>query len=490
MSASESDFLSLVTHKIAPFQFDLSVGAVNASIRDQIVRAQMVVRALWQLEQEKKPDRRLDHPLLICGAGIAGLAAADEARRLEMGFVLVEKNSFPSGALAGTGKRYLSPTMYEWPAPLFNEHTHPRRDGSFLGAETKTGFKLAFGAPVEIGRLRKRLRSLMNPNLKQWQIDAVAGTGRYWFIPNASLTPDTKDKLQALLDVPTGHASAGGLPPIELSLAGGAKRKVQSAYMLFAGGFSAERTEYEGFTFNTPPFWKKDRLTANYFGLRKWKDRVSAFIAGAGDGAIQDALRCLVVPTVAHPLSLWEKIATAADTDKAGLEPILREVLSLDNYATIAFLWSGDKDVFKSVDERYQEMAKELLVLVPDIMAVIACILRKDVDTVHIQRNRQFFTRCYPLNRFLIHLMETVLAELGSDPSGRAGYPLLTFGHGKPDGARKSRNSLIWNSRVYHKVVIRTGAENPHFQTIGLKRINPARFSFGRIPPPFMPAKI
>jgi hypothetical protein len=490
MSASESDFLSLVAHKVAPFQFDLNVGAVNASIRDQIVRAQMVVRALWQLEQAKDKARRLQRPLLICGAGIAGLAAADEAHRLKMGFELVEKNAFPSGALAGMGKRYLSPTMYEWPAPLFDEHSHPRRDASFLGAEARTGFKLKFAAPVQIQRLEKRLSALMKSKLKRWQSNAASKRARYCFIPNASITPGTKTSLQRLLDVPTGRASAAGLPPIELSLVGGGTRQVTSAYIVFAGGFSAERTDYEGWVFTTPPFWEPDKLTAPHFGLAGQTGRVSAFIAGAGDGAIQDALRCLVVPTVAHPLSLWKKIARSAGKKRAELEPILREVLSLDSYSTIAFLWSGDKDVFECVDERHRTLARELLGLAPNIKKAIERMLRDDVDIVHIQRNRAFFTRCYPLNRFLIHLMEMVLVEFRARAGGAALYPLLTFGDGKPVGATRSGNGIAWNSHVYHEVVIRTGAQNPHFQTIGLKRINPARFSFGRIPPPFMPAKI
>jgi hypothetical protein len=507
MNTSDNSFFALVAHKIAPFQFDLGVGAVNASIRDQIVRAQMVVRALDKLQKDTPEHLRRKGALLICGAGIAGLAAADEARRKEMDFVLIDKSRFPSGALSGDGNRYLSPTMYEWPSSIVDEHEHPLQDLSFLAGDAGVGFKLPFGEPVRIAKLRAHIKKEMASRLKKWEDDAATPSAIHIYLPNTQIAQASKVALQELLDSQKNGGPVGDLSSIELVTMDKARenivdtRKIECSYIVFAGGFSAEKTEYAGMTFETPPFWQKDKLTNRYFGIPKQKTRVSAFIAGAGDGAIQDALRCLIKKEVAHPTAIWERIVdgvTFAVPETGGtgeklkhesLEAILTEILSLDNYATVAFMWSGEKKVFECVDKAHAALCRNLLALGPGIRENIRAILRDDVEEVHVQRNREFFTRCYPLNRFLIHLLHKVLDEKMTLPSGRPA-PILTFDHGDPKGATESGAGLCWKGKTYHIAVIRTGARDEHHQTVGLTGVDPARIGFGRMPPPFMPAKV
>ncbi|WP_157764359.1 NAD(P)-binding protein [Burkholderia pseudomallei] len=114
------DALPLLAYKIAPRQFDISYRFSNISLRDQIVRAQMLVRTLLEtgLVRAKSDGERGDFQLLICGAGAAGLAAAKEADAHNISFVLVEKGrSVPGGVLRSKATRYVSTAMYEWPHP-------------------------------------------------------------------------------------------------------------------------------------------------------------------------------------------------------------------------------------------------------------------------------------------------------------------------------------------------------------------------------------
>lgn len=507
---SSDESLALIAHKIAPFQFDIGYAAINASIRDQVVRAQMVVRGLKKsnlltISGRAAPER----PLLICGAGIAGLAAALEAERLQIGFTLVDKYRYPSGALAGDGNRFLSPTMYEWPAPLYDEHCHPLTDKDFLAADTSS---FAFGshAPQTMQALRKQLDAMVGSKLDEWLWNASTGKQHCnWYFPEHILSDATRLRLQNLL-TSEPRVPVGELPLIQLNKVGGSSPDgamvdidADCACILFAGGFSAERTVYNKIDFRTPPFWSQDTLTEKYFGLPAGPDRVSALIIGAGDGAIQDALRCLVRTSFAHPIDMWHHIETAIagmTAVKAAtatlyfhptLEGILRETLSTENYAAMAFAWTGNKDVFQSIDAVHVRLCRNLLALYPRLGKVVRDMLRTDVEEVRLQRNHAFFSRCYPLNRFLIHLIDAALARSTKKA------PRLALG----DGALKVKKwKVIYPAsgkfryergyKYFHMVVVRAGAETPAFQMIGLSGMDAARTHFGRIPPPIVPSKI
>ena len=488
---ADTAVFALIAHKIGPFQFDVGFGAVNASIRDQIVRAQMIVRGIAAIIPSEK-YRSKERPLLICGAGIAGLAAATEADRLGLAFIMIDKHGFPSGALAGKGQRYVSPTMYEWPADGFDAHRHPPANGAFLDAEQDTGFPLNFTSPVTIEVVCDVLTNQVLPQLTDWKDYAAQEKPGPWYLPYTRIAPSTKDDLQALLESPTGDGATPTLPPILLNRPG-VDQCVHVDWIIFAGGFAAEETTYAGKDFKTPPFWSQDDLAQAHFGMED-VPRVSAFIAGAGDGAIQDALRCLVCEAVPEPIMIWK--ALLPDPAPHGVDALLNKILSLEQYCSTAFMWSGRKEVFESIDAAHADLARKLLKLVPDIAKKLSGILRCDVERVHIQRNRAYFTRCYPLNRFLIHLVKTVLDGGAGVPdlSSRL-CPQLTFGQGEVASADLSPGatpgSHVWKGHTYHRVVVRTGANNKGhaYQTIGLTGINPARTHFGRIPPPFVPAK-
>ncbi|WP_308921730.1 NAD(P)-binding protein [Janthinobacterium sp. J1-1] len=483
-------FLALIAHKIAPFQFDIGFGVVNASIRDQIVRAQMIVRALAQLNESHRT-----RPLLICGAGIAGLAAATEAKRIGLGFVLIDKEEFPSGALAGAGTRYLSPTMYEWPAHLFDEHRHPPADGTFLAADKKTGFLMNFTAPVSMEKLRLDLEAKLGRNLITLKNNAKQFKKKNWYLPNIRIDDSSKKDLQSLLTpvdpIPTLPI---GLPPIILTdaLSGVINRTIEVDWIIFAGGFSAEETNYAGIDFDTPPFWSSDDLTHLYFGITGIS-HVSALIVGSGDGAIQDAIRCLIDKKVPHPVAIWKEIIKDITPNithnPRNLDVILKEILSLDQYSNTSYMWSGKKEIFQSVDAAHVRLANELLALQPSIGNNIRSILRSDVSLVRIQRNRKYFTRCYALNRFLIHLIKIVL----DIKQILRKCPKLVFGHGNIEESAISlapdKKTYTWKSHTFHRVVIRIGGKYKDYQTIGLSGIDAARVQFGRIPPPFVPTK-
>lgn len=513
MSASENvdtAALALLAHKIAPFQFDIGFAVSSASIRDQIVRAQMVVGGLQNAGLLQRAEgRHLERPLLICGAGIAGLAAAKEAARLRIGFVLIDKVCFPGGALKGNGNRFLSPTMYEWPASLCNEHNHPRRGKDCL-AGTATTFDLPLGRPVTMTDLRTRISAIIGRNLTDWTRRAAKRQTGNWYLPETCIHDDSKEALQALLDAAPSDPKVS-LPPIKLEKIGPTPTtplELEFACILFAGGFSAESKEIDGVEFDTPPFWEKDTLTEPFLGLKKTTDRASALIVGAGDGAIQEALRCLVRHDLAEqPLAIWNKLiddsagakvtvgpAATILGDHTTIESILREILSLENYAATTYMWSGNAEIFKSLDAAHVRLCGNLLRLCPAIAKHIKTLLRKDVSEVRVQRRGDSFSKCYPLNRFLIHLFHATLPKLAR---GR-NVPRLSFGdtelkntelkksgrYGKSELSGKAMIDGTW--KEFDVIVLRKGGDTPRFQAIGLTGIDAARTNFGRIVPPFV----
>lgn len=101
----------LLSHQVGGGIFSLS-GAHTLSIRDQMLRAQLLVKRCILLGLIDDIERHL----LVVGGGVAGAVAAMTAAEAGVKVMLVEKRN----DLFGKQKkcfRYLNPTEYDWPAP-------------------------------------------------------------------------------------------------------------------------------------------------------------------------------------------------------------------------------------------------------------------------------------------------------------------------------------------------------------------------------------
>jgi hypothetical protein len=499
----DESVMALIAHKIAPFQFDISHSAASASIRDQVVRAQMVVRALLAARLICEGQSvNATHPLLICGAGVAGMAAAFEATRLGVYFIMIDKAGVvPGGAVSGTGQRYASPTMYEWPASIVDEHIHPLADITFLAsASSGNEFNFGVGKPELIGKLGAQVAAVVSKRATQWEKAGAAEDIRHsWLLKYTQIEHPSKLALRALLQ---SGSDATRLPEISFSKTDGATMgPYRFSCILFAGGFSEESTDLQGHTINTPQFWQPDTLLDPALGTTVKKPLV--LVVAGGDGAIQDAMRVLLRhKKVAQPLAVWEYLIKGPTPKKVaktvlpavpagkGVDEaeVYRQILTVEAYSATAYSWVANNRIYKDIDVIYADLAKRLIVHYPDLVQRVAAILRSDIKGVYIS-TRGGFSRAYALNRFLIHLIVAARACLVS-----ATYPTVTILTSEvssfiPATTSASSGAITFADGSIIKfdlIVLRKGAKCPAYQAIGITGIDPARINFGRLPVPLM----
>ena len=128
MSAGST--LALFAAKCAPRVFDLSSDVRNVSIRDQVVRAQLLAR---ELLQEPECQR-----VLVVGAGISGITAAVALAAAKREVLVLEVNDAPLSLQSACDWRYVGPFMYEWPSSFFDDQTYPPLGAAWPAAPGST----------------------------------------------------------------------------------------------------------------------------------------------------------------------------------------------------------------------------------------------------------------------------------------------------------------------------------------------------------------
>lgn len=534
-----ADVLPLLALKVAPRQFDVNYRFTSVSIRDQMVRAQMLVKTLKDTGalddnptsgMRKGSNGRVD--LLICGAGPAGIAAATEAQRLGISFVLLDRGkSFPSGVLNTAAVRYVSTAMYEWPHSVHDRHEFPLQTPMLLGNNygTLPALNLSIKRPLTIREFCMALKKRIGPKLNKWtsNFDPVTGalTGNA-YIPNACLDSPSKKRLRSMLK--SRHSMNGqSNPSIQLPLLAfanlsapaqgaptakhtGVKDKgsptkqfyerigpYQFAYIIYAAGFGSESKKYAKDKWARSHafvgFWEKDSVQDPWLGFPPGV-KPSVVILGSGDGALQDALRCLVDPNKArHPLDIWHRLMVdpfGRDLNRSRhVQIALREIAACDAYTTSGAIWTADKHIYESLDRRFREIAREFAGHHgARLRSAFRLLLRPDVSTVTIVTLKGYFTKAYALNRFLILLFDELFRR------DVHSFPQLSIASGEVDRFTVSRTNkrggvvkLLDETRIKGDLVIIRGGLESRGQLIGIKAHDTARAELGRIPPPIRP---
>ncbi|WP_353099501.1 FAD-binding protein [Stenotrophomonas lactitubi] len=516
ISASKSDdaldVLTLLALKIAPRQFDLSYRFSNISIRDQIVRAQMLIQQLLQLgavgADADRADPHLSFDLLICGAGAAGLAAALEAERLGLRFVLMDTDARAGvgGVLRSPAARYVSAAMYEWPHSNHEDHRYPLRSAAF-GA-SKVALQLDMVAPLQAAQVGSAINAAYNTEVTNWTQRALNwGTQSYvrsesCFVRDAKLESWSKKRLQEMIN---GRVSVHGLPlkfrslPALCVTSGGKMEAHRFRFVVYAMGYAKEKNQYADgkdcpVAYSNAGFWECDKILQPSLGFAH-SPRVA--ILGSGDGALQDVLRCLLKAD--HPLHAWEKIiANPAVAASVEISQALRELATFDMHATMAATWSTSPRIFRRLDLRFAKVAKELLASAAVSAAVTSAVqgmLRSDIKEVVLITHSGYFSKAYALNRFLVILLYMVLKKTtaGSAPCllFRRG-PVKNFSvAGHATMQRGGALQLTSGNEEFDLIIIRGGLKTdtldafPH--RIGLTGRDTGRAGLGRIPLPIRP---
>jgi hypothetical protein len=423
------DSLSLLSLKVASNVFDLSSGQHHISIRDQMVRAQLVVRDL------KRGDPNLNS-LLIVGAGVAGIAAALEAVDRGVEHVLVvDAGSEPFGLFKGVTGRFVGPYMYEWPSSFSNNQSYPGHKAARWSNLSSSPLRWNRKNPISANALFNKLTRLL-----KMRLSASTSSG---FKPTICINVG-KQRISSFVKEFAKNESARTIsrllkhtPPKPLvfgywtetvwpSLAE-AEGTIAPQYILLAAGMGKETVKlvvkdrfgntYNGQNFLGTNFWAKDSLMSpNTPNLR-----VSIF--GGGDGALQDALRTLTRQR--HPLEFIEYLLADPVVKKA-MDSVTPDLLAIDRQGRQFGTWTL-KNAFRTVDTCCREVATQLASKL-SVAQRVAAGVSLGTGTVSLFVRGPYFDKAYLLNRFMVHLIAECKKAHPSLWSGRVNFE-VHFNH-------------------------------------------------------------
>jgi FAD binding domain len=283
---TQSD-LALAFHRVFPRVYELS-GLRTGSVRDQMVRAVLVVERLHAAKIIGQ-----DRPLLIVGAGAAGMCAALTASELNVRSLVLERTTSVLTTQQSVTSRVIDPTEYDWPHPHWKEGKFPfRPDDQPLPVEffRGTADAIAWEWQLDFHNWCTTVVRLNSSGYAAIQIKHEWQARQNPANQNIECFDLTTDPATAVGEVKwTDHCvyftdKAGTAFPDKFGAA------------LSCIGFGDERVEATstgGSTFAGPPFWAEDKFENRDLGLPVTGGRRDVLVSGGGDGAQQDIQRLL-----------------------------------------------------------------------------------------------------------------------------------------------------------------------------------------------------
>lgn len=472
-SSRTGNGLSLLANKCAARTFDISSGMVYASMRDQIVRAQLLIRDLRKCD----PSARR---ILIVGAGIAGISAAACAESLGIEARVVESNSIPIHLQNNVRKRMVGPFMYEWPSILSNSQSYPP-------TQNKLGEVIDF-TPTWNSTMPISAHDLAN-DIVSW-CTSLSTPLPYRMFHYGCVAAETKQYVRDFVAAHSLLRAAGAnvkSPLITLS----DKTNFEPDYVILAVGMGTERTHLIEGTENDPasvrgvPFWQDDDLrnTPNM----DWQ--VGVF--GGGDGALQDVLR--LITNFDHPLQFIDALNSGKDNITKQLNKIMGQLEALEQQSRLYATWSSGS-IYDLIDLECERICKTISSDNKVVQKVLAQIRNGEGTTTLVHRGTHF-GKAYLLNRFCLHLIEKCLPPIRI--TGKVGY--LRIQNAQADRARTELSGVhvveLDNGKIIRldKVVVRFGPKQSELQERQLVKLHPEtqadRTSMASIPLPFTVAE-
>lgn len=413
------DSLSLLALKIAPNVFDLSSGQFHASIRDQVVRAQLLIRDLCSAHDGFRN-------LLVVGAGVAGVSAALAAAARGKRVRLVDAEAVPFALQRGIGNRYVGPFMYEWPSGFHDDQQYPPNDPQVWGQPVDFTPQWTSGTPIPSSQLAKDLSSWFAQSLNH---PDVGGLECWLSVNRQDIAKFTVRFARRTADnLRRREAGLPQKPKLRLRVnhyrpwPGGIVLPHQTFapdYILLAAGMGREDV-----TLPAPddparpvkglPFWAKDDLR----DPATCDKRVAVF--GGGDGALQDVLRALT--QFDHPLDMLTFLRSVPAVSTA-LDARKDDLLAIEAQGRLLATWTLGQTSYEVLDRACEHVAEALAAQQAVRDRVFAGIRRGTGCVLHFVRE-PWFTKAYLLNRFMVHLIRACIAESGGGgmPAGCMGY--------------------------------------------------------------------
>ncbi|HYR27828.1 MAG TPA: FAD-dependent oxidoreductase, partial [Thermoanaerobaculia bacterium] len=273
-------------HESQPHIYDISSMLRPGSIRDQIIRGRRIVHRA--IERGVISTAR---PMLVVGAGAAGVAAALEATAHGVAVVVIDFWRKPFRRQRRCITRRVDPTLYDWPAVQWR----------------RAGYPWLVGDKPPLAVMPGNGREL-----------ALAWEARFTTVMSAQrllLTWKPQTTVQEVSEL------AGGIRTVRLS---DGSVGTYGAIVL-ARGPGKEDVGLGAGQFCSYAFWDTDRITRGELAGR------SILISGGGDGALQDFLRCVLVPRAdLRRLMLMLDVPVA----------LQQELHALNDLSITDFVWS------------------------------------------------------------------------------------------------------------------------------------------------------
>lgn len=425
MTASNKvfDCLPLLANKVAPNIFDISSGQFHVSLRDQIVRARLLVRDLAVLNPEMKS-------LMVVGAGAAGIAAAVAAADRGIKVFLLEGGAAPMSLQSGAKRRFVGPFMYEWPWDFSCSQDYPPADPEL--------WTIPMSCPVIVSQEPMAATEFAKQMCLWLDEQLLIYSAHLHFAVNVvpPSLPSYVEYFIALYAFETSQALMGktaisSLP--KFSLFDGewygnapASPSMQPDFIVLAAGMGEEQVslpKHDGLNphpselYIGTPFWKDDNLQ------ERVANDLSVAVVGGGDGALQDSLRALT--TFDHPIQMLQSLRGCKHV-AALIDGFQQRLQTMEAQGRLLASWTLDPLVWTSLDEKCRNAAKTLATDELIRNRVVQCLRpsKKGAKVFHFVRGSNF-DKAYLLNRFLIYLVWEVLAYPGPPTGGaRIGFEL------------------------------------------------------------------
>lgn len=361
--------LFLWAHELTTHIYDISTDLKPGSIRDQIIRGTLLVRRAFEQGVINQNGR----PLLVIGAGAAGVTAAVTAARLQVPTRLIDKKPHAFALQRGCATRFIEPTVYDWPAAHWQKARYP-----WIPREPKPALSL-----------RRAIAQRVVEDV--WDV---------------ALAQERAD-LAAFLDVRYGTRITNFPPPMRMGRFRVTFDTCPGAFygmIVLAKGFGAEQDRLgDGSWFRSYRFWDTDTLSA----VAASRDRV--LISGGGDGGLQDFLRLVLRRSDRLPAVIG-RLPAAPET--------LAVCHSVSEHRNASSVWclqdEHDHEIERFMHESYRDHIEELWDHArtrTQIEGVMAEILRDPLPDVTLVHWCDHFSRSYPINRFLVLLIDKYVRE-------------------------------------------------------------------------------
>lgn len=379
-------FPLLAAHHVWPLWFNLGGRLTPVSIRDQMVRAQLLVDEAVAAGLFFQDGPR---NLLVVGAGAAGVAAGVWASdRYGIRTLIVESGSLPFGRQAGCSTRWIDPCQYDWPVEHWKNGTYPASAAGVappLPWSEDWSDNLALQWTILVNRVKRRHAPL-------WV--------EYRTTPSAA--------------TPISHPHTGRRLGWDVQFIGRLTGPFPFASVVWTVGFGQERSDCGDFS--SYPFWSSDPFRTP--GMRVPGGPKRIIISGAGDGGLQDFLR-IVCPAKNSAKEIFDAIILPPGER----ERIEHELQSAEDVAQRAYLWGptrwpgaaefNDHAALQTVHDRHKQCAEHLLPAGAasghGVFDSLKRIVRDPLPDIHLIFGCDHFGNAYGLNRFLTLLLARYL---------------------------------------------------------------------------------